>query len=155
MSAQVAIKFGFGQVTLGPAPIRAQWILEGNPTARNKFLSRSADGTATSWLWDCTAGRFNWHYDVDETVYIIEGSVTLRDHEGTTRTMNAGDTVFFPAGSSAEWHVETYIRKVAFLRVPLPRSVLIAKQIYHGLKRLLRGGSTRAPQAVPEMFPTG
>src|ERR1700739_71802 len=114
MSIEGAIQFGTAQVNLNPSPIRPDWILEGNPTARNKLLSSSADGTASTLIWDCTAGRFNWFYGVGETVYVIEGGVVVTDVTGTARRLRAGDTIFFPAGSRAEWHVEDYIRKIAF-----------------------------------------
>jgi uncharacterized cupin superfamily protein len=150
MAVNSVIKFGVGNVTLGPAPITPGWILEGNPVARNKILSCSADGTATTWMWDCTAGRFNWTYDIDETVYLLEGSVIIKDQGGSIHHLSAGDTVFFPAGSSAEWTIESYVRKVAFLRIPLPRPVLFAKNVYRSLKRLVgRGGP------APAMFPSG
>src|ERR1700676_5069498 len=123
MSEKKVIEFGLGEVTLGPAAINPGWVLEGNPVARNKFVSSSADGTASTWLWDCTAGKFNWFYDIDETVYLIEGSVSIKEHGCGIRDLKAGDTVFFPAGSSAEWTVQHYVRKVAFLRAPLPRSL--------------------------------
>jgi uncharacterized cupin superfamily protein len=150
MSANNLIKFGIGGVTLEPAPINPQWILEGHPVARNKVLSTSADGTANTWMWDCTAGKFNWTYDIDETVYLLEGSVTIKDHRGGTHRVSAGDTVFFPAGTSAEWTVESYVRKVAFLRIPLPKPVLFVKNVVRSLKRLVgRGGP------APAMFPSG
>jgi uncharacterized protein len=152
MPIENAIKFATGQMTLGAAPIAAAWILEGNPTARNKFLAGSADNTATSYMWDCTAGKFNWFYDIDETICVVEGSVVIRDHRGSARKLMAGDTAFFPAGSSAEWTVEEYVRKVAFLRLPLPKSVLLAKRTYHAFKRLL--GRRSQPEQVPAMFPT-
>jgi uncharacterized cupin superfamily protein len=152
MPIETAIKFATGQMTLGAAPITAAWILEGSPTARNKFLSQSADKTASTYMWDCTAGKFNWFYDVDETICLVEGSVIVRDHRGSTRKLVAGDTAFFPAGSSAEWTVEEYVRKIAFLRQPLPRSVQLAKRAYHMMKRLFsKRGRT---EQVPEMFPT-
>jgi len=123
---------------LTPAPIRANWIIDGNPVARNRLLSKSDDGTASSYIWDCTAGRFNWHYDIDETVYILEGSVTIKDnHQPAVHTLTAGDTVFFPAGSSAEWTISRYVRKVAFLRVPLTRRMLFLKKMTSALKRLV------------------
>ena len=147
-----AVKFGTSHGQLGPAPIRAGWILEGNPVARNRFLSTSADRSASTYIWDCTAGRFNWHYDIDETVCVLEGSVLIKDHAGVTRILKAGDTAFFPAGSSAEWNVEAYVRKVAFLRTPLPRSVLLAKRVYHALKRLLSGRGNKGEEMVPAMF---
>jgi hypothetical protein len=150
MTVESAIKYGIGPVTLGAAGINPNWVLEGNPIARNKLISQSADGAASSYLWDCTAGRFNWFYDVDETIYVIEGGVVVKDVSGVARRLSAGDTIFFPAGTRAEWHVEHYIRKVAFCRVPLPRSVLMAKRVYRFLKRLVGNGGSAT--TVPAMF---
>src|SRR5579862_1692321 len=93
-----------GAVHLSPSPIRPKWVLEGNPIARNKLISASADGAASSYIWDCTAGRFNWFYEVEETIYVIEGGVILRDEKGVARRLRAGDTYFFAAGARAEWH---------------------------------------------------
>ncbi|HMH88773.1 MAG TPA: cupin domain-containing protein [Steroidobacteraceae bacterium] len=149
-SIESIIKLGVGQVILNPAPIRPDWVLEGDPITRNKILSSSVDGTATTLIWDCTAGRFNWFYDVDETIYVIEGSVTVKDFGGLPRRLQAGDTIFFPAGARAEWHVEDYIRKIAFCRVPLPRTVRVAKRGYQFLKRLVGNGGAKA--AGPAMF---
>ena len=148
VTAENVTKVRVGPIGLGPAPIVPNWVLEGNPTARNKLLSTSADGTATTFLWECTAGRFNWFYDVDETVYVIEGGVVVRDLDGGTRRLSVGDTMFFPAGARAEWTVENYIRKIAFCRAPLPRSVVYAKRGYHFLKRLM---GRRAPEGNPSL----
>jgi hypothetical protein len=41
------------------------------------ILSTSADGTASTIIWSCTEGRFNWYYDFDETIMILEGSIVL------------------------------------------------------------------------------
>jgi len=153
MPVENAIKFGIGQVNLSSAPIRGDWILEGNPVARNKLLSASADGTASSYIWDCTAGRFNWFYEVDETIYVIEGGVVVKDMAGVAHRLSAGDTIFFPAGTHAEWNVENYIRKFAFIRTPLPRSLLLAKRIYRFLKRL--AGKDDGSKAAPAMFQNG
>lgn len=124
-------------VELRPSPIQPEWILEGDPQARGSCVSRSADGTASTHIWDCTAGRFNWYYGVDETVYILEGSVTLRYVDGSTHIARAGDTVFFPAGSQAEWTIERYIKKVAFLRVPLSSKFIALRRIKATLQRLI------------------
>ena len=146
-----AIKFATGKLALGPSPINPDWILEGNPVARNRLIAGSADGMASTLMWDCTVGRFNWYYTIDETVCVVEGSVTVRDHAGSTRTLVAGDTAFFPAGSSAEWNVEGYVRKIAFMRQPLPRPLLLVKRSLRLLKRLLgmRVGGNQVPTMSP------
>jgi uncharacterized protein len=146
------INLSVAELTLNPSPICSDWVLAGNPVARNHVLSHSADGTATTLVWDCTAGRFNWFYDVDETVYVIEGGVVVKDAAGGTRCLKAGDTFYFPAGSHAEWHVETYIRKIAFCRAPLPRVLVFAKRVFKRfLSRLTNNGrSAGEPTAVSE-----
>jgi len=145
------IQFGSERVELSDCPIEPSWILEGTPVARRYVLSNSADGSAGMIFWDCTAGRFHWHYGMDESIYFLEGSVTIKDQSGVWRHLESGDTVFFPAGSSAEWRVDRYIRKVAFCRVPMPRSVHLAKRAYRGLKRLVRlGNRTAAPRSLFE-----
>jgi uncharacterized protein len=153
MSVESEAKVDIKQGDLGQSPIRREWILEGNPVARNKLLSASADGTASSYIWDCTAGRFNWFYDVEETIYVIEGGVVIKDDAGLVHRLNAGDTFFFAVGARAEWHVENYIRKFAFLRSPLPRSVLIAKRCYRFLKRLM--GKDDGSKGSSAMFQNG
>jgi uncharacterized cupin superfamily protein len=144
-------KFSIGKIELNPGPIRPGWIIEGNPISRNKLLSYSADGSSSTMMWDCTAGRFNWYYDIDETLCVIEGSVNIKDSAGVTQRLGVGDTVFFPAGSRAEWHVEEYIRKIAFLRTPLPAPWVFVKRGFRFLGRILRvGADTR--DAAPAMF---
>jgi uncharacterized protein len=150
MSVETAIQFGVGSVTLGPAPINPAWIIEGSPVARNGLVSSTADGNSSTWMWDCTAGKFNWYYDIDEIVYFIEGSVIIRDTGGTHEPLhlNAGDTVFFPAGSSAEWTVPHYIRKFAILRSPMARKLLLVRGIYRSLKRLVGKGNADSNQPL-------
>ena|ERR1700704_4340958 len=150
MAIDNVIKLGVGQINLNPSPIYPNWILEGTPVARNHVLSTSADGTASTLIWDCTAGRFNWFYDVDETIYVMQGGVVITDGAGVARRLSAGDTIFFPAGARAEWYVEDYIRKIAFCRAPLPRLLVFAKRGYRFLKRLVgKGGGVNA---APAMF---
>ena len=111
--------------------------------ARLELLSSSADGTASTYFWDCTAGRFNWFYSFDETFHILEGEVKLKYPSGTSHKVVAGDTVFFPAGSSAEWTVDRYVRKLAFCRTPIPRYLTFARQVARRLKRVAGGGSAK------------
>jgi uncharacterized cupin superfamily protein len=148
MAIEASIRSGATSGTWLPCPIVKDWILEGNPVARNEFLSGSADGMANTFYWDCTAGRFNWFYSFDETLQILEGSVTLKDPQGRSTRVVPGDVIFFPAGSRAEWTVHGYVRKLAFCRTPLPAPLVLARHWLQRLKRLVRGG---AP--APGMFP--
>jgi len=138
-------------LALNAAPIRPEWILGGDPVARNRVISKSQDGTAITLLWDCSAGDFNWVYDTDETLYIIEGEATLTDCAGT-RTIRAGDVVFFAAGSAARWHVETYVRKVAVFRYALPKPVGLAVKIAHRARMAVM---TTARQALYRLSQIG
>lgn len=112
-----------------PAPIPEEWILEGSPVARKKHLAGSSDQSAATLMWDCTAGRFNWFYDQDEVIHVLEGSVIIEDVGGARQRLQAGDTFLFPAGSRFHWTVPSYIRKVAFLHSPLSREMRIVRGI--------------------------
>jgi ethanolamine utilization protein EutQ (cupin superfamily) len=80
---------------------------------------------------------------MDETIYVLEGGMTIKD-AGGTHHLNAGDTIYFPAGVSAEWIVKSYVRKIAFVRTQLPRSLASARRVYQHLKRVVHIGD-RAP----------
>ena len=118
---------------LVPAPIPRAWILEGNPAARKKHLAGSSDRLASALMWDCTAGRFNWFYDEDEVIHVLDGSVLIEDASGARHRLEAGDTFLFPAGSRYLWTVSNYIRKIAFLYPPLSPEMRIFRGV---LKRL-------------------
>jgi hypothetical protein len=70
--------------------------------------------------------------------------VTLKYPSGALRRISVGDTVFFPAGTSAEWTVESYVRKLAFCRTPVPRYLTALRQVARRVKRAVRGGSVAA-----------
>jgi hypothetical protein len=142
MTPESTITVGTTSTNFVVNPINSAWILDGNPVARAELLSSSADGTASTYFWDCTAGRFNWFYSFDETFHVLEGAVTLKYPSGALRRVSAGDTVFFPAGTTAEWTVDNYIRKLAFCRTPVPRVVSAARQMLRRLKGAVRGNSS-------------
>jgi len=115
---------------LQPDPIPREWILEGTPAARRKLLVGSSDDLASTHMWDCSAGRFDWHYGSDEVIFVLEGTVIVEDAAGVQRRLEVGDTFLFPAGSRFHWTVPHYIRKIAFLHSPLSRKMRFAKRIY-------------------------
>ncbi len=80
-------------VELRDDPIDPAWICEGAPVARSGQWATSADRTTTTHVWDCTAGRFDWHFGVDEIVHIVEGSVIVSSADSEPRTLRAGDRI--------------------------------------------------------------
>jgi len=135
-------------VELKPAPIEPSWILEGNPTATNATLSRSADGMASTIIWQCTEGKFEWHYDIDETICILEGSVVIESEGMPATRYGPGDVIFFKDGASARWHVEDHIRKIAFCRRTQPKLFGLAIRAAAKLRSLLLPSKQRQVQSL-------
>jgi uncharacterized protein len=129
---------------LVPVPIPRDWIIEGAPQARSARLATSADGTSSVIAWACSAGRFNWHYAVDETLHIIAGEVFVTNEKDEVRRLGPGDMVFFPAGSRSTWHVPHEVRKLAICRHSMPRSCGYVLRAWNKLVGIVTG-NTAAP----------
>ena len=140
------VEFPSTGVVLQASPIKDDWIISGGPKAKSAIVSSSADGQCCVVIWECTAGKFRWHYDFDETLYFLEGSVTIDDGNGP-RTVGAGDVVYFPKGSSAVWHVETYIRKLAICRKVDPAPIASAIKLLRALAVRLQRSKDGVPLA--------
>jgi uncharacterized protein len=130
-------------VNLTLRPIEPSWIIEGNPVAQSCVLSNSADGLATTIVWQCSEGKFNWYYDFDETILILEGSIVLEnDAMGPTR-YGPGEVIFFRDGAHAKWHVEGHVRKLAFCRNTQPAMLGLALRVFSKLKRTVMPSGKR------------
>jgi hypothetical protein len=65
-----------------------------------------------SWpVWEKEVSEFDWHYDSDETCYILDGHVFVTPEGGAPVEIRAGDFVVFPAGMSCTWKITQPIRK--------------------------------------------
>jgi uncharacterized cupin superfamily protein len=129
------IATGHWDVDLKPSPIEPSWIIEGNPEAHTHVLSTSRDGAATTGIWSCTEGKFNWYYDIDETIVILEGSILLESEDMPLMRYGVGDVIFFRQGAHAKWHVEGYVKKLWFLRQTNPIGFGFAIRAVNRLKR--------------------
>jgi uncharacterized cupin superfamily protein len=140
-------------IALLPAPIRPDWILEGHPEAKSRTIGQTHDGTTHLIVWSVTAGRFNWFYDFDETVTILDGDVYLTDGANARpgnpaeRHLGPGDVVFFHNGSTATWRVPDHVRKIATVRYPLP--TLVAG--FYNFARTVKSFVTPAAASGPEL----
>jgi len=131
--SETTVRVAPSDIGLEPLPINPDWIIEGSPEARWRLLFKTDDGIAQTVIWDCTAGVFHWNYYSDETIHVIEGGVTITTQAGT-KDVRTGDVMFIPAGSETIWHVDNYIRKVAFLRQPLPHPTGLALRAYNRVR---------------------
>ena len=135
-------------VTLSPRPIEPSWITEGNPVAQWHVLSRSVDGLATTMVWECSEGRFNWYYDFDETVLILDGSIVLESDGMPPTRYTAGDVIFFKDGAHAKWHVEGHVKKLAFCRKTSPVWFGFALRVFLKLKKIFMPADQRQPTSL-------
>jgi uncharacterized cupin superfamily protein len=128
---------------LTPKPIEPSWVIEGNPVAQWSVLSKSADGLSSTIVWQCSEGKFNWYYDLDETILILEGSIVLENDTMPPTRHGPGDVIFFKNGAHARWHVEGHVRKLAFCRTTQPVLFGFALRVISKIKRTLMPSGKR------------
>ena len=142
------IEIGKTDVELTPRPIMSSWITEGNPQATSCMLSSSADGLACTIIWHCTAGKFHWYYDFDETILILEGGIVLESDGMEPTRYGPGDVIFFRDGAHARWHVETYVKKLAFCRETQPFWLGYALRVFGKLRRIFLPADKSQPASL-------
>src|SRR5665647_1348125 len=133
---------------LTPRPIEPSWIIEGNPVAHSCVLSKSADGLASTMVWQCSEGKFNWYYDFDETILILEGSIVLENDALRPTRYGPGDVIFFKDGAHAKWPVEGYVKKLAFCRKTQPVLLGLALRVFSKIRRTLMPAGRRQPASL-------
>ncbi len=122
---------------LKPAPIKPEWVTAGAPDAHNKVLFVSDDRSIITILWRCAAGSFRWVYDEEETIYVVDGGMTLTFPDGRMRKVGKGDVVYFAAGTTAIWDVDSHVHKVAVFRRPIPKILGLIVAMHHKAAVLL------------------
>ena len=65
-----------------------------------------------SGIWECEPGRFERQLSNAEVMHILTGACTFKPTDGEPLNIRAGDTLFFPANTTGEWHVHETLRKV-------------------------------------------
>ncbi len=65
-----------------------------------------------SWpTWEASESQFPWHYDQQETCYIVQGAVEVTPEGGQPVLIQAGDLVTFPEGMSCTWKINQAVKK--------------------------------------------
>ena len=131
-----------------PSPIERSWIIEGNPIAQSSFLSKSADGQAWTVVWQCSAGKFHWYYEIDETMLLLEGAIVIESDGMPPTRYGPGDVIFFKEGAHAKWQVEGHVRKLAFCRRTQPFLLSLAVRAFSKIKRTLIPGRQRKVESL-------
>ena len=62
-------------------------------------------------IWEKEVSKFDWHYDDQETCYLLKGKVTVTAKDGKSVNFGAGDLVVFPKGLSCVWEISEPVRK--------------------------------------------
>ena len=99
-------------------------------------------------VWQCSEGKFNWYYDFDETILILEGSIVLENDAMPPTRYGPGDVIFFKDGAHARWHVEGHVRKLAFCRKTQPVLLGFALRVFSKIKRTLMPAGKRQPASL-------
>ena len=94
-------------------------ILEGTPDPGGRFTATSADHQACAGFWSCDVGRYQFHFDYDEFVYVIRGEVEVTElGSGASYLLGEGDTAHFPQGVTTIWHITRRLTKYFVAREP-------------------------------------
>ena len=103
---------------LQPQEVDPTWIKSGEPRFRVSETFALPHSKLSTGLWSCDGpALFDWTFGVDETVHILEGEVEIQ-YLGKTMVLKAGDTSFFRAGTTAQWHVKDRVYKSFVLHDP-------------------------------------
>jgi hypothetical protein len=148
MMSRALIEIAKLTVDLTPRPIEPSWIIEGKPDATWSVLSQSADGLASTMVWHCTAGKFDWYYDFDETILILEGGIVLENDTMPPTRYGPGDVIFFKDGAHARWHVESHVKKLAFCRKTQPVWLGFALRVVLKLRKMFLPAGERQPASL-------
>ncbi|MGF6113205.1 cupin domain-containing protein [Pseudomonas frederiksbergensis] len=90
------------QILIGPTP---------QCRSRNAFEDEATD--LRVGVWDSTPyERHGRAHKLNELMHLLEGSVTLLAPDGSSVTVNPGDSVFVPQGAPCAWKSTRYVRKV-------------------------------------------
>jgi hypothetical protein len=113
------------------------------------MLSRSTDEGGWTAVCECTEGKFNWYYDLDETILILEGSIILESDTLPRTRYGVGDVILFRKGAHARWHVENYVKKLAFGHSVAPAPIAFGVRTLQSCKSKLSSLAQRRNTPLP------
>ncbi|MCU1718898.1 cupin domain-containing protein [Pseudomonas sp. 5P_3.1_Bac2] len=90
----------------------AEKILKGDPKQNVRNHYSSPCGQFSAGVWEGEPGQWNINYTEHEYCEILHGVSVIRDKDGNSKTLRAGDRFVIPAGFSGTWEVVEACRKV-------------------------------------------
>jgi hypothetical protein len=85
---------------------------------------------------------------VSHSHMILEGSIVLESDGMPPKRYGAGDVIFFRDGAHAKWHVQGYVKKIAFCRKTNPAVIGFMVRVVNKLKRMLLSPGERRPASL-------
>ena len=104
--------FRFDDILAEAAPVPVAAPI-GTPVSvvRSRSIT-SAQGTSRAGAWECSPGRWRRQVLQAEFCHFLEGEAIFTPDAGDPVRLRAGDTAYFPAGSTGVWDVIERSRKV-------------------------------------------
>lgn len=97
-------------------PIPREVIASGDPVQRGHQYFATDNDRVTSGVWDCTTHALKRDaYEVDEFMIVLEGSISIEDKSGDTKTFRAGESFIIPKYTDCIWKQSEYARKYYFI----------------------------------------
>ncbi len=88
-------------------------LVSGSPVQRGTLCDEIAGAGYIAGVWDCTAQVAKpGPYEVDEFMYLLDGTVIMGLPDGSEVTVNAGEAFVIPKGLECQWKQPGYVRKI-------------------------------------------
>lgn len=107
-------KIRIGEGGWEPYPMPPGCVRSGDPEARVRWLRVSGPGEPAYYagLWSARPSIFEWRFDLDETLHVLEGRVVVTLEGGDVLDLGPGDVASFPRGAVTTWDIREPFRKV-------------------------------------------
>ncbi len=87
--------------------------LDGPMATAGQVFWQSDDGSITTGVWECAAGRMRADFGNDgEMVHVVKGTIQARSDDGEELTVGPGQSATFPPFWTGIWTLEGPMRKL-------------------------------------------